>query len=137
VPPGHLAGLFFSPTITTSITSCGDDASPHRAVSFEQINNKKKSTKHTMSDKRTFDEKHNQPQCYEIRLKGYLDARRVEWFEGLTITLEENGNTLLSGPVVDQAALHGLLKKIRDLSLTLLSVNPVEPGQADQSDIKS
>jgi hypothetical protein len=90
-----------------------------------------------MSDKRTFDEKHNQPQCYEIRIKGYLDVRWAEWFEGLTITLEENGNTLLSGPVVDQAALHGLLRQIRDLGLPLLSVNPVEPGQAVQSDLKS
>ena len=65
---------------------------------------------------------------YEIRLKGHLEARWVQWFEGLTITLEENGNTLLSGPLADQAALHGILKKVRDLSLTLLSVNSVEPG---------
>ncbi len=60
---------------------------------------------------------------YEIRLKGHLDARWAEWFEGLTITLEENGCTLLSGPLADQAALHGILKKVRDLGLTLLSVN--------------
>ena len=64
---------------------------------------------------------------YEIRLKGHLEARWGEWFEGLTITLEENGDTLLSGPLADQAALHGILKKVRDLGLTLLSVNPVEP----------
>ena len=89
-----------------------------------------------MSDKQTFDEKHNQHQCYEIRLKGHLDDRWVEWFEGLTITLEEDGNTLLTGPVIDQAGLHGLLKKVRDLGLPLLSVNRVEPGQADQSDVK-
>ena len=66
-------------------------------------------------------------QRYEIRLKGYLDARWGDQFEGLTITLEEDGNTLLSGPVADQAALHGLLKKVRDLGLPLLSVNSVEP----------
>ena len=66
-------------------------------------------------------------QYYEIRLKGHLEARRVKWFNGLTITLEDNCNTLLSGPVVDQAALHGLLKKVRDLGLPLLSVNSVEP----------
>ena len=64
---------------------------------------------------------------YEIRLKGHLDARWVKWFDGLTITLEEDGNTLLSGPVADQAALHGLLKKVRDVGLPLLSVNSVEP----------
>jgi hypothetical protein len=90
-----------------------------------------------MSDKQTFDEKHNQHQCYEIRLKGYLDDRWSDWFEGLTITLEEDGNTLLTGPVVDQAALHGLLKKVRDLGMPLLSVYPHDPGQADEPDVKS
>jgi hypothetical protein len=64
---------------------------------------------------------------YEIRLKGHLEARWAQWFDGLTITLEENGNTLLSGPLADQAALHGILKKVRDLGVTLLSVNSVEP----------
>jgi len=64
---------------------------------------------------------------YEIRLKGHLEARWEQWFDGLTIILEENGNTLLSGPLADQAALHGILKKVRDLGLTLLSVNSVEP----------
>ena len=90
-----------------------------------------------MSDKQTYGEKHTQHQCYEIRLKGHLDNRWAGWFEDLTITLEEDGDTLLTGPVIDQAALHGLLKKVRDLGLPLLSVNPVEPGQADQSDVKS
>ena len=64
---------------------------------------------------------------YEIRLKGHLDARWVKWFDGLAITLDENGNTLLSGPVADQAALHGLFKKVSDMGLPLLSVNSVEP----------
>ena len=68
---------------------------------------------------------------YEIRLKGHLEARWVQWFEGLTITLEENGNTLLSGPLADQAALHGILKKVRDLGLTLLSVNFVDPDNKE------
>jgi hypothetical protein len=86
-----------------------------------------------MSDNQLFDEKNRQPPCYEIRLKGHLDARWTDWFEDLTITLEEDGNTLLTGLVVDQAALHGLLKKVRDLGMPLISVvqvrsNPFEKG---------
>jgi hypothetical protein len=80
-----------------------------------------------MSDKQTYDERHNQLQRYEIRLNGHLDDRWDGWFEGLAIALEEDGNTLLIGWLADQAALHGILKKVRDLGLTLLSVNSVEP----------
>lgn len=67
-----------------------------------------------------------QPVVYQIRLKGHLDAQWTDWFGGLTITLEEDGNTLLTGPVIDQAALHGLLKKVRDLGMTLVSVVQVQ-----------
>ncbi len=63
------------------------------------------------------------PMLYEIRIKGHLDLRWSDWFEGLIITLEEDGDTLLAGPVIDQAALHRLLRKARDLGMTLLSVN--------------
>ena len=73
-----------------------------------------------------------QPTIYKIRIKGHLDSQWTDWFEGLTITLEENGETLLTGPVIDQAALHGLLKKIRDLGLTLISICP---GQSDNLDL--
>jgi hypothetical protein len=73
---------------------------------------------------------------YQIRIKGHLGHQWTDWFEGLTITLEDNGDTLLTGPVVDQAALHGLLKKVRDLGMPLLSVDRVEPGKADVSDAK-
>ena len=68
----------------------------------------------------------SQPVVYLIRIKGHLDSQWTDWFEGLTITLEEDGDTLLTGPVVDQAALHGLLKKVRDLGMPLISVNQVQ-----------
>jgi hypothetical protein len=85
-----------------------------------------------------------QPMVYQIRLKGHLGPQWTDWFGGLTITLEEDGDTLLTGPVIDQAALHRLLKKVRDLGMPLVSVSPVEPSpsttlgtsQADQSDVK-
>jgi hypothetical protein len=84
------------------------------------------------------------PTIYQIRIKGHLDSQWTDWFEGLTITLEEDGDTLLTGPVIDQAALHGLLKKVRDLGMPLVSVCPLEQGptagpetgQAGQSDGK-
>jgi len=89
-----------------------------------------------MSDKPPLDEKHNPLRYYEIRLKGHLDNQWSGWFEGLTISLEKDGDTLLTGPVVDQAALHGLLRKVRDLGLTLVSVSPVEQCKEDVSDTK-
>jgi hypothetical protein len=66
---------------------------------------------------------------YQIRLKGHLGCEWTDWFEGLTITLAENGGTLLIGPVADQSALHGLLRKVHDLGMSLLSINRVQPGQ--------
>jgi len=78
----------------------------------------------------------NQPTIYQIRIKGHLGHQWTDWFEGLTVTLEEDGDTLLTGPVVDDAALHGLLKKVRDLGMPLLSVNRVEPDQAGVVDIE-
>jgi hypothetical protein len=78
-----------------------------------------------------------QPVVYQIRVKSHLGSDWTDWFEGLAITLEDNGDTLLTGPVVDQSALHGLLKKVRDLGMPLLSVNPVAPEQPDLSDAKA
>jgi len=68
----------------------------------------------------------SQPLIYQIRLRGHLDSQWTDWFGGLSITLEEDGDTLLTGPVIDQAALHGLLKKVRDLGMPLVSVNRVQ-----------
>jgi hypothetical protein len=81
-----------------------------------------------MSETHALPESYDGSGLYEIRLKGHLDGRWAERFEGLTITLEENGDTLLTGPVIDQAALHGLLKKVRDLGMPLVSVSPGETG---------
>jgi len=78
----------------------------------------------------------NEPLTYQIRLKGELGAEWADWFDGLTITLEEQGNTLITGQALDQAALHGLLKKVRDLGMPLISVSPLEHGQADTPDVK-
>lgn len=83
-----------------------------------------------MSNKRNAEIDLGQPLVYQIRIKGHLGRQWTAWFEGLTITLEDNGDTVLTGPLVDQAALHGLLKKLRDLGIPLLSVNHVEPGAA-------
>ncbi len=73
----------------------------------------------------------SQPMVYQIRIKGHLGCQWTDWFGGLTITPEEDGDTLLTGPVIDQSALYGLLKKVRDLGMPLLSVNHVEPLQAE------
>lgn len=78
-----------------------------------------------MSDEITSNMAPAHPVTYQIRIEGRLGSEWADWFDGMTITLEDNGNTFLIGPVVDQAALHGLLKKVRDLGLTLLSVNQI------------
>jgi hypothetical protein len=69
----------------------------------------------------------DEPMVYQIRIEGHLDRRWTAWFGGLSITLEDNGETLLTGPVVDQAALHGFLRKIRDLGMPLISAIRVNP----------
>src|SRR2546425_2591163 len=75
------------------------------------------------------------PMIYQIRIKGHLGRQWTDWFGGLTITLEDNGDTLLTGSVVDQAALHGVLRKVRDVGMPLLSVIRVKPGEAEASDV--
>ena len=73
----------------------------------------------------------NEAGRYEIRLKGHLDTRWAAWFDGLTLTHASDGITVIHGPVVDQAALHGLLQKVRDLGLPLVSVTQVQPDQPE------
>jgi hypothetical protein len=85
------------------------------------------STPHASSHQR------HDPKCYEVRLQGHLDPRWAAWFDGLSLSHESDGTTVISGSVADQAALHGLLGKVRDLGLPLVSVNQVDPGQDSPS----
>jgi hypothetical protein len=125
------------------MTLCGGYYLVQRVIDAAGKTSQKRYKK--MSDKIDLKNDPNKPMVYQIRIKGQLDPQWTSWFEGLTITLEEGGDTHLTGTVVDQAALHGLLKKVRDLGLPLVSVSPVEPGpstslgtgQADVSDVKS
>ena len=71
----------------------------------------------------------DQPGRYEIRLKGHLGSRWAAWFDGMTLTTNSDGTTVIEGPVVDQVALHGLLSKLRDIGLPLVSVTQVETNQ--------
>src|SRR3982750_1287612 len=87
-----------------------------------------------MSETHVSTENHHEPGRYEIRLKGHLDNRWADRFEGLSFTHESDGTTILAGPVVDQAALYGLLRKVRDLGLPLIAVNLVDPKQANGPD---
>lgn len=84
-----------------------------------------------MADEQRSGTETNQKTVYQIRIRGHLDQQRMNWFEGLTISLEDDGNTLISGPIIDQSALHGILKKIRDLGMPLLDVNQVEPKHVE------
>jgi hypothetical protein len=78
---------------------------------------------------------HVRQEVYQIIVKGHLDSEWSDWFDGLTITLVDNGETILSGPVVDQTALHGVLIKIRDLGLPLLALNRIEPANGKECNL--
>ena len=77
------------------------------------------------------DSEQGRPARYQIVIQGHLDSEWSDWFEGLTITQDDNGETSLSGPIVDQSALHGVLIKIRDLGLPLLSLTRIPTGQGE------
>ena len=87
-----------------------------------------------MSETHIATENHHEPGRYEIRLKGHLDARWADQFEHMSFTHASDGTTILAGPLVDQAALYGLLRKVRDLGLPLIAVNLVDPKQANGPD---
>lgn len=87
-----------------------------------------------MSETSQANEDYDVPGFYEVCLKGHLDDQWDTWFGGLSLTLENHGTTLLQGLVVDQAALYGLLKRVRDLGIPLISVNRAEPEQVNASD---
>ena len=89
-----------------------------------------------MANNRNPNQEPGQPIVYQIRIKGHLSDEWTNWFEGLTITLEEDGDTLITGSVSDQAALFGLLKKVRDLGMPLVSINCVESAKPDNSEAK-
>jgi hypothetical protein len=89
-----------------------------------------------MSNERSPKRDPSEPMVYQIRVTGHLGREWTDWFDGLTITLQDNGETLLSGPVVDQAALHGVLRKVRDLGLPLLAVTLMKPGEVDPSGVQ-
>jgi hypothetical protein len=90
-----------------------------------------------MSETHVSADDHHEPGLYEIRLKGHLDARWADRFEGMSFTHESDGTTILSGLVADQADLHGLLRKVRDLGLPLVSVIQVDPKQVNRQDVKA
>jgi len=80
--------------------------------------------------------RHTGPGQYEICLKGHLGTRWAAWFDGLSIAHGTDGTTTIYGPIADQAALHGLLQKVRDLGLPLISVTPAEPGQSQREEFR-
>jgi hypothetical protein len=103
---------------------------PHHISLYISV---KPARRSTMSNAST--DQHDDSNRYEIRLQGHLAARWSAWFDGLTVTNKPDGTTIISGPVADQAALHGLLQKARDVGMPLLSVTSVNPDRPDVSTV--
>jgi hypothetical protein len=103
-------------------------------LSEEIIGSTTNRTRRSMNEMITITDHFDESGLYEIRLKGHLNGRWAEWFSNATITLEDDGNTLIICPVIDQAALHGLIRKIRDLGIPLLSVNFIKPDQDESKE---
>ena len=90
-----------------------------------------------MTDQRTPTPDRPDAGRYQIRLTGHLDAHWATWFDGLTVSQESDGTTVISGPIADQAALHGVLQRVRDLGLPLVSVMRVERDHPDTTGIEA
>jgi hypothetical protein len=88
-----------------------------------------------MDEPTTATQNQSESRLYAIRIKGQLHEQWATWFAGMILTFEASGETLLTGPVVDQAALYGLLRKVRDLGMPLISVMTIEPNPSDAADI--
>lgn len=86
-----------------------------------------------MSERNAHRNNPNKPMIFQIRIKGHLGPQWQDWFDGMTMTLEENGETVLTGPVTDQSALHGVIKKVRDLGMNLIAVNHIDPDEENRS----
>jgi hypothetical protein len=114
--------------ITTAITTRGDARSPHRLLVSTHASNG--SGKERMNERSRSDATRHEAGRYEIRLLGHLDPRWSAWFDGLTLSREPDGTTVIHGDIADQAALHGLLQRVRDIGMPLLSVSLAEPDQA-------
>jgi hypothetical protein len=98
-----------------------------------EIYRRPKSTRSAMSKGQAGAGDQNEPSGYEVRLRGHLDARWATWFDGLSLERESDGTTVIRGPIADQAALHGLLRKVNDLGLPLISVTRIQPPTEDSS----
>jgi hypothetical protein len=96
----------------------------HHLPSYRQINDEETNQGGAMNE----DDLTKAPPQYVIRIKGHLDSRWATWFDGLTLVNETDGTATISGPVVDQAALHGLLQKLRDVGIPLMSLTPIQPN---------
>jgi hypothetical protein len=118
------------------ITRCGDARSPRPPRPSEHatdvgiagdICGRSKSTRSAMTNRQARSGGQAEPDGYEVRLQGHLDARWAAWFDGLSLKRENDGTTVIRGPIADQAALHGLLRKVNDLGLPLISVTRIQP----------
>jgi hypothetical protein len=105
-------------------------APPHAGINAD-IHPERGSTRSAMTKRQASSSDREESSRYEVRLQGHLDVRWAAWFDGLSLSRESDGTTVIRGPITDQAALHGLLRKVSDLGLPLISVTQVQPPSPD------